>query len=267
MTNARDLAKFAILIGLFGILSDSMIGHALMWENDPYWTYWITKTALITTVFALGTAWLGSGYGKGAIITLVHTIILTVYYWTFSPVGLPDEPKWLDLSHTWVTGIPIHFLVIYIGYAIALWLWRKTHTNENFDSADARSAASRAVIGAVLISVVSGILSSLLLGEFVGVTWFITRILIIFPFLLFWYGYLEGRYLAFGSLILTLVLTGYSHYLSPLGLPGEWRLFENFMPVTIPRWLDYGELWLRQFPSYLVSSAAGLWLLARKNFK
>src|SRR5205814_1851264 len=26
------------------------LGHALSWENDPYWTYWITKTFLIATV-------------------------------------------------------------------------------------------------------------------------------------------------------------------------------------------------------------------------
>ena len=57
---SRDLATFTALVALLGILADAAVGHALLWENDPYWTYWITKTFLIATVFGLGTAWLGT---------------------------------------------------------------------------------------------------------------------------------------------------------------------------------------------------------------
>src|SRR3712207_4387712 len=77
----RGVAKFTALVALLAILSDAAVGHGLLWENDPYWTYWITKTFLIATVFGLGTAWLGSGAGRGAVITLVHTLVLTIYYW------------------------------------------------------------------------------------------------------------------------------------------------------------------------------------------
>ena len=52
----RELAKFTGAVALLAILADAAIGHALLWENDPYWTYWVTKTFLIATVFALGTA-------------------------------------------------------------------------------------------------------------------------------------------------------------------------------------------------------------------
>lgn len=93
MTSTRDLAKFTAAVALFAILADAAIGHALLWENDPYWTYWITKTFLIATVFALGTAWFGTGAGRGAVITAVHTIVLTVYYWSLSPIGLPSHPE------------------------------------------------------------------------------------------------------------------------------------------------------------------------------
>ncbi|MDP9389623.1 MAG: hypothetical protein M3Q48_17335 [Actinomycetota bacterium] len=48
----RDLAKFTGAVALLAILSDAAVGHALLWENDPYWTYWITKTFLIATVLA-----------------------------------------------------------------------------------------------------------------------------------------------------------------------------------------------------------------------
>src|SRR5918997_5699296 len=121
----RELARFTALVALLAILSDAAVGHALLWENDPYWTYWITKTFLIATVFGLGTAWLGMGVGRGAVITAVHTLVLTIYYWTLSPIGLPSHATWLDLEHTWVTGLPVHFAVIYLGYLTALWLWRQ----------------------------------------------------------------------------------------------------------------------------------------------
>jgi hypothetical protein len=56
-----DVAKFTGAVALLAILADAAVGHALAWENDPYWTYWITKTFLIATVFGLGTAWFGIG--------------------------------------------------------------------------------------------------------------------------------------------------------------------------------------------------------------
>src|SRR5687768_197285 len=81
LSSLGQLGVFTSMVALLAILSDAAIGHALLWENDPYWTYWITKTFLIATVFGLGTAWLGSGIARGAIITAVHTVVLTVYYW------------------------------------------------------------------------------------------------------------------------------------------------------------------------------------------
>lgn len=39
-----DPLKFTAAVALLAILSDAAVGHALLWENDPYWTYWITKT-------------------------------------------------------------------------------------------------------------------------------------------------------------------------------------------------------------------------------
>src|SRR3712207_4754072 len=68
VAGSRELARFTALVALLAILSDAAVGHALLWENDPYWTYWITKTFLIATVFGLGTAWLGTGVVRGAAI-------------------------------------------------------------------------------------------------------------------------------------------------------------------------------------------------------
>ena len=61
-----QVAKFAALAALLAILADAAIGHGLTWGNDPYWTYWVTKTFLIATVIGLGTAWFGIGVGRGA---------------------------------------------------------------------------------------------------------------------------------------------------------------------------------------------------------
>jgi hypothetical protein len=93
LPDTRALARFTALVALLAILADAAVGHGLLWENDPYWTYWITKTFLIATVFGLGTAWLGVGIGRGAVLTAVHTLVLTVYYWTLSPIGLPSHPR------------------------------------------------------------------------------------------------------------------------------------------------------------------------------
>src|SRR5918997_5093315 len=158
---ARALARFTVLVALLAILADAAVGHGLLWENDPYWTYWITKTFLIATVFGLGTAWLGVGVGRGAVITAVHTLVLTVYYWTLSPIGLPSHPNWLDLEHTWLTGVPVHFAVIYLGYLAALWLWRRRPVD---DGAPGRDAVAALAAG-VAIVVVAGALASLAVGD------------------------------------------------------------------------------------------------------
>jgi hypothetical protein len=129
-----------------GQRNDASIGHGITWENDPYWTYWVTKTFLIATVFGLGTAWLGVSAWRGAIITAVHTIVLTVYYWTFSPIGLPSTPTWLDLEHTWITGLPIHFGVIYAGYLLALWAWHRRRALAEIAQVDSGSVAARALL-------------------------------------------------------------------------------------------------------------------------
>lgn len=261
MLTAREIFKFSVLVALFGILSDAVLGHALLWENDPYWTYWITKTFLIGTVFALGTVWIGIGAIKGAIITLVHTLILTIYYWSFSPIGLPDAPQWLDLEHTWITGVPIHFTVIYIGYVAALWIWRSSG-KQDMDGLVSIAPVVRLLTFTVIAVVTSGVLSSLVLGEFVGVTWFVTRVLIVFPLFLFWHAYIPHKFSSVfvGGFTIALSLVAYSHYLSPLGLPGTWRVFEEASPITNPRWLGYEELWLMQFPIYLIVFIATLWL-------
>ena len=76
--NAREVVEFSVITGFAAILVDAVLAHGLFWENDPYWTYWITKTLLITTVFALGTAFFGIGIRQGLAITAVHTLILEI---------------------------------------------------------------------------------------------------------------------------------------------------------------------------------------------
>lgn len=51
-----DLLAFTTLASLLAIFADAAIGHAMLWGNDPYWTYWVTDTLLMATVFGLGTA-------------------------------------------------------------------------------------------------------------------------------------------------------------------------------------------------------------------
>jgi hypothetical protein len=214
----------------------------LLWENDPYWTYWITKTFLIATVFGLGTAWLGASLARGAVITAVHTLILTVYYWSLSPIGLPSHPEWLDLEHTWVTGVPVHFGVIYLGYVVALWLWRRrpsTRPEPDAEPSMGVDAVHALAIGAGIV-VVAGLLEALALGDFPGATWFVVRLLITVPFILVWWA-AAGRDRAAsvgGGITLALILATYSHFLGPVGLPStNLRLLAQDPPPAPVEWL------------------------------
>jgi hypothetical protein len=262
----RGVAKFTALVALLAILSDAAVGHALLWENDPYWTYWITKTFLIATVFGLGTAWLGTGVGRGAVIALAHTVILTVYYWTLSPIGLPSHPDWLDLEHTWITGVPVHFAVIYLGYLVALWLWRRRPLEEG---APGREALAALVAGVVIV-VAAGALASLAVWDFPGVTWFIVRLLITVPFLILWWAAAGRDWPAAvgGAITLAFIWGAYGHFLSPSGLPDfPLRITSEAPPPADVEWLSYRELWLISFPIYLLVAgavlAAAVWVQTR----
>jgi hypothetical protein len=176
------------------MLFDAVIGHALLWDNDPYWTYWVTDTFLIATVFSVGTPLIGAGIARGAVITVVQMLVLTTYYWSLSPIGLPSNPEWLDLEHTWLTGPPVHFGVYYLGYLVALWLWlwlRRAVAGDVVRSEVATDVV-RALVTAGGIVAVVGAAQTVALDEFPGVTWLVMRIVILVPFTLGWWA-LAGR--------------------------------------------------------------------------
>ncbi|HEX2030015.1 MAG TPA: hypothetical protein VHL78_01250 [Actinomycetota bacterium] len=262
---ARDVARFTAIVAVLAIFSDAALGHGLTWENDPYWTYWITKTFLIATIFGLGTAWFGLGLGRGAAITAVHTLVLTVYYWSLSPVGLPSSPEWLDFEHTWVTGVPIHFGVIYIGYLLALWLWRRRAARPIDEDESSAAVGTAALALGVAIVVVTGGLSSLALGSFPGVTWFLVRLLLTIPFLMWWWAW-AGRDLTsavVGGVTLAFAWATYSHFLGPVGLPDlPVRVFTTDPPPATVEWLDYRQLWVISLPIYVVTMVGILALAA-----
>ena len=251
--SSRDVAKFAAGVALLAIFWDAAVGHGLLWENDPYWTYWITKTFLIFTIFGLGTAWLGIGVGAGAVITAVHTLVLTVYYWTFSPIGLPSSPDWLDLEHTWITGVPIHFGVIYLGYLATLWLWQRRAVV--VDRPPGREALVVLVAGLAIVVLAGGV-ASLVLYDWPGVTYFLVRLLITVPFLLLWFALAGRDWVAAvaGAATLAFIWATYGEYLGPVGLPDTpLRILDQEPPPATSGWLDYRENWLISLPIYLVS--------------
>lgn len=261
----RDTAKFGILVGLAAIFIDAVIAHGLFWENDPYWTYWITKSFLISTVFILGTAFLGIGIGQGLIVTAVHTAILEVYYEWLAPIGLPQEPEWLDDKHLWTTGVPAHYLSILIGYLIALWIWRRASpvsagreqaATSSITRAPASSAsfAVSALASTAIILVLSGIIThAVLLGTFPGITYFVQHLLVGFVFLYLWsvYAGMGGTGWIVAALMLALVWVAYGMYLGPTGLPEKVH------------YLGYHELWFRAFPGDFLAALLGLFVAGR----
>src|SRR3954466_7216111 len=160
--SGSQVAKFSVLAALLAILADATIAHGLWWENDPYWTYWITKTFLITTVFTAGTLLIGTGLVQGLVLTLVHTLILEIYYQFLSPIGLPQEPQWLPFRDLWLHGFAVHYLVILAGYLLALWIWLRAPSTV----ADARAPLTlgvSALVAAVLAVVLDGVITQALL--------------------------------------------------------------------------------------------------------
>jgi hypothetical protein len=249
---ARDLIKFSILVGLSAIFVDAALAHGLLWENDPYWTYWITKTFLITTVFLFGTAFLGVGIVPGLILTAVHTLILEIYYQWLAPVGLPQEPEWLDFNHLWVTGVPVHFLAIFAGYLMALWLWRRNRPQLEAERGETWRLAVYGLATAVVIVAIDGLLTQLLLlQDFPGITFFVQHLLITFVFVCVWTVYAGAGPIGWtvGALMLALVWTTYSMYLGPRGLP-----FEQ------PYYSGYRDLWWLSFPGGFASALIGWWI-------
>jgi hypothetical protein len=190
----------------------------------------------------------------------VHTLVLTIYYWTLSPIGLPAQPTWLDLEHTWLTGVPIHFAVIYLGYLLALWVLRRRQAGV-MSTDSASSIGTRALVIGVVVVVVAGALSSLALGEFPGVTWFVVRLLLTTSFLVVWWGVVGSDLGAnlVGAITLAFAWATYSQFVGPVGLPDTpLRLLDPGPPPATVRWLDYAELWAISLPIYLVVMIAAM---------
>ncbi len=243
----KNIVKFGLLVGATGIFIDAAIAHGIFWENDPYWTYWITKTFLISTSFILGTALLGTGILRGAIITIFFTAVLQAYYSWFAPVGLPQEPMWFIVKDMWTEGYVTHYLTIFTGYLFALWIWKRNGGRAKEEaSEEARSLATWSLTTAVLIVVLDGVITQgILLRNFPGITYFIQHLLISCVFVSAWsvfMGFDEEGQIA-GGFTLSLLYVLYGMFLSPTGLPGP-----------NPHYLGYSDLWFKTFPGVLISA-------------
>jgi hypothetical protein len=252
---AQYVFKFGLLVAIGGILTDAIIAHGLFWDNDPYWTYWVTKTVLITTVFTIGTALFGMGIWQGLVITLAHTAILESYYAWFSPVGLPQEPEWLDVNHVWITGPPAHYLAILTGYMAALWIWRRNKLPDLFQpNTDPKEFASVALVTSLLAIVFDGVIThGLVRGQFPGLTYFIQHLIVAFVVSFAWAAFVgfEGVGWIIGAISLAVIWVGYDMYLSPIGLPQHVQ------------YLTYEELWFQALPGGLLASILGFFLAPR----
>jgi hypothetical protein len=264
-----ELVKFTALAALLAMFADAAVAHAMLWGNDPYWTYWVTDALLMSTVFGVGTAWFGVGLKRGAALTFVHILLLTTFYWTLSPIGLPAQPEWLDLEHTWITGLPIHFGVYYLGYLLSLWLRGRSRRTRAESEAPAKSlgpTVSLALALAAAIVIVLGLLQTWISGQFPGLTWFIVRIAVTTPLMLAWWATAGTDRVAAisGGVMLGFVLTAYSHYLGPMGLPNpSLRLSAENPPPALVEWLSYREEFLVLLPVAQVLAVVALLLAPR----
>ncbi|MEA1013285.1 hypothetical protein [Sphingosinicella sp. LY1275] len=258
-----DVVKFTALASALAIFLDAAIAHAMFWGNDPYWTYWVTDPLLMATVFGIGTMLFGIGIGRGALITAVHVLLLTTYYWSLSPIGLPSHPEWLDLERTWITGLPVHLAVYYMGYLGAMWLWAHRHTKEASSGRSLGAIGLAALAVSTAIVLVTGLIQALMFQEFPGLTWFVMRIAVATPFTLAWWMLAgnDKRSAMAGGILLAFLLTTYSHYLGPVGLPSEpARLLAGDSPPAEVHWLSYREEFMAMLPLTAIIAGIGYWL-------
>jgi hypothetical protein len=263
-----ELIKFTALAALLAMFADAAVAHAMLWGNDPYWTYWVTDTLLMATVFGVGTAWFGVGLKRGAVLTFVHVLLLTAYYWTLSPIGLPAQPEWLDLERTWITGLPVHFGVYYLGYVLALWLWNRSRRTHAESEVPARSLGRITILAVALAAVVVialGLLQTWITRQFPGITWFIVRIAVSSPFVLAWWATAGTDRVAAvsGGVMLGFLLTTYGHYLAPMGLPNpSLRLIAENPPPALVQWLSYRQEFLVLLPAAQALAITALLLVS-----
>lgn len=264
-----ELVKFTLLAAFLAMFADAAVAHAMLWGNDPYWTYWITDALLMATVFGVGTAWLGVGLKQGAALTVVHVLLLTTYYWTLSPIGLPAQPEWLDLERTWITGLPVHFGVYFLGYSLAVWLRERSRRVRLTAGSEAEALGPTATLALALaatVTILLGLLQMWIVGEFPGVTWFIVRIAIMTPLVLVWWAMAGADRVAAvsGGVMLGFLLSTYSHYLGPMGLPNpSLRLTAANPPPALVQWLPYREEFLVLLPAAMLLSIVAMLFASR----
>lgn len=244
---------FGLLVAASAILIDAAVAHGWFWQNDPYWTYWVSKTVLVAVVFSLGAALLGRGLAAGAVTTLAHTAILETYYEWVAPITLPQEHHWVPFHDLWVVGFAAHAVTVFAGFAIARALvsWRRPAGSPQPPTGRTVLACLLGAASAVAVDVTLS--HVVMLGEPPGWTYAIQHFDLAVLFLLVWsWQHGPGRpSLPAGAFLLALVWTTYSMYLSALHLPGPR-----------PSYMTSVELWAAAFPGGLAAAAAGIAVLA-----
>ncbi len=201
---------------------------------------------------------------------MLYSAITSIYYWSFSPVGLPQNPAWLNARYAWTLGLPIHFGTAYLAYLTALWLWRRSEHDLTRPADDAPEMASNALAIGVVLTLAAGILGNVALGQFAGYSWFLSRLFLTIPFLMMWrVAAGKDSYAAVaGGVFLALIWAAYGHYLQPIGLPSSpMRILSTESPSAVVRWLGYREMWVVQFPIYIISMVVILLLDSRSYLR
>lgn len=220
MLTASQITLFTFMAALLAIFYDAALGHGLTWENDPYWTYWITKTFLIATVLGLGSALFGIGVGTRRYLHAGphdHPDDLLLVPLTGRPAVIARVARpAAHLDHR-RTGSLCRDLPRIPDGIVDMEAARKTDAKV----VDSRANAIHALVIGIVITVVAGGLDNIALGEFTGFTWFLVRLLLTVPFVFGWRA-IVGRDLraaVVGGLLLALIWTSYSQFLGPIGLP------------------------------------------------
>ena len=250
----RHALQFGFLASISALLMLAVLAHGLWWENDPFWTYWVTQWLLLAASFIVGTIFMGVGVREGVILTCIQGVIHALYYTFLRPMGLPLEPWYAAFRDLWTSGFVTHSLAVLSGYLIALWIWwRKTRRFAGLAAVEKKELSkciTFSLLSSGLIAVVDAFITQgVLARNFFGFAFLIERFLLLFLFIAFWDYYVgfDHKGILTGSLIANILMVGWAMYGGPRTL-SDGR-FE---------YLDYSTLWFVLLPGGIISMLAVL---------
>lgn len=226
----RDLAKFVGIAALAGTLFDQVASRILNGGQEfPF----IFEFLLLAVITGFGMILIGVGRIRGMILVALFLLYVSLFSQLFPFKYFFLHSQQVNVQMIFSTNFLLHFIAIYLGYLIAMWLWQRSSVSSSLPF------IGFVAVLAVAMAAAAWILNSLIDGHLPSIVLLLIYVLIATPFLILWWS-LVGRDKATaigGGVILSLLWFLYSQWVYLLDahsqLIGFLQLF-LYLIATIP---------------------------------